>query len=55
MTTENWNPQNAPNYLTRNWNCNGQQLNPLEVVQITLSLTVSSSIQGIKNFLQHNN
>ena len=50
MTTENWNPQNAPNYLTLNWNFNGQQLNPLEVVQITLSLNVSSNVQGIENF-----
>jgi hypothetical protein len=50
MTTENWNPSNAPNYLTLNWNYNGQQLNPSEAVQITLSLTVSSSIQGIENF-----
>ena len=50
MTTENWNPQNAPNYLTLNWNYNGQQLNPSEAVQITLSLDVSSSVQGIENF-----
>jgi hypothetical protein len=50
MATENWNPSNAPNYLTLNWNYNGQQLNPSEAVQITLSLTVSSSIQGIENF-----
>jgi hypothetical protein len=50
MTTENWNPLNAPNYLTLNWNYNGQQLNPSETVQITLSLNVSSSVQGIENF-----
>jgi len=50
MTTENWNPTNAPNYLTLNWNYNGQQLNPSEAVQITLSLIVSSNVQGIENF-----
>lgn len=50
MTSENWNPSNAPNYLTLNWNYNGQQLNPSETVQITLSLNVSSSVQGIENF-----
>ncbi|MEM2129378.1 MAG: hypothetical protein QXZ70_02145, partial [Candidatus Bathyarchaeia archaeon] len=50
MATENWNPQNASNYLALNWNYNGQQLNPSEAVQIVLSLAVSSSIQGIENF-----
>jgi hypothetical protein len=50
MTTESWSPSNAPNYLTLNWNYNGQQLNPSEVVQITLSLNVSSSVKGIENF-----
>ncbi|MEM2969592.1 MAG: hypothetical protein QXR63_01495 [Candidatus Bathyarchaeia archaeon] len=50
MTTENWNPQNASNYLTLNWNYNGQQLNPSEAVQVTLSLAVSSNVQGIENF-----
>ncbi|MGB9923352.1 MAG: hypothetical protein ACPLEW_11130 [Pseudothermotoga sp.] len=50
MTTENWNPSNASNYLTLSWNYNGQQLNPSEVVQITLSLAVSSNVQGIENF-----
>ena len=50
MTTENWNPSNAPNYLALIWNFNGQQLNPSEAVQITLSLDVSSNVQGIENF-----
>ncbi|MGB9777987.1 MAG: hypothetical protein ACPLW8_01160 [Candidatus Bathyarchaeales archaeon] len=50
MTTENWNPSNASNYLTLSWNYNGQQLNPSEVVQITLSLAVSSNVQGIESF-----
>lgn len=50
LATENWNPSNASDYLTLNWNYDGRQLNPLEVVQVTLTLTVSSSVQGITSF-----
>jgi hypothetical protein len=50
LATENWNPSTASNYLALTWNYKGQQLNPLEVVQVTLTLTVSSSVQGIESF-----
>ena len=50
LATENWNPSNASDYLTLSWNYDGRQLNLLEVVQVTLTLTVSSSVQGITSF-----
>jgi len=50
LTTENWNPSNASDYLALNWNYDGRQLNPLEVAQVMLTLTVSSSVQGIESF-----
>lgn len=50
LATENWNPSNASDYLALSWNYDGRQLNPLEVVQVTLTLTVSSSVQGITSF-----
>jgi len=50
LATENWNPSNASDYLTLSWNYDGRQLNPLEVVQVTLTLTVSSSVHGIDSF-----
>jgi hypothetical protein len=50
LTTENWNPSNASDYLALSWNYDGQQLNPLEVAQVTLTLSISSSIQGIESF-----
>jgi len=50
LATENWNPSNASNYMTLSWNYDGQQLNPQEVAQITLTLNVSSSVQGIESF-----
>jgi len=50
LATENWNPSNASDYLTLSWNYDGRELNPLEVVQVTLTLSVSSSVQGIESF-----
>jgi len=50
LATENWSPSNASDYVTLSWNYDGQQLNPQEVAQITLTLNVSSSVQGIESF-----
>jgi hypothetical protein len=50
LATDNWNPSNASDYLALSWNYDGRQLNPQEVVQVTLTLTVSSSVQGIESF-----
>jgi uncharacterized membrane protein len=50
MSAANWNPSTASNYLTMNWNYNGQTVNPNEYVRVTLTLTVSASITGISNF-----
>jgi hypothetical protein len=50
LATENWNPSNASDYLALSWNYDGRQLNPLEVVQVTLTLAISSSVQGITSF-----
>lgn len=47
LSTENWNLSNASDYLTLSWNYDGRPLNPLDVVQVTLTLTVSSSVQRI--------
>jgi len=50
MTTSNWNPSNATNYLTLTWNYGGQTLNVNEAIQVKLTLTASSTIAGITNF-----
>ena len=47
LSTANWNPSNAANYMPLSWNYNGQTIAVNQVVQITLSLSISSSIQGI--------
>jgi hypothetical protein len=50
MSASNWSPSTASNYLTMNWNYNGQTVNPNEYVRVTLTLTVSGSITGISSF-----
>jgi len=46
----NWDPASASSYLTLGWNCTGYVLQPNQVVQALMSLTVSSSISGITSF-----
>jgi len=50
MTTSNWNPSNASDYIALNWNYNGQPIEVGVVIQATLTLSVSSSIDGITSF-----
>ena len=50
MYTSNWNPSSAENYLTFSWNYDGQPINQDDAVQVTFTLTVDSSIEGITNF-----
>ena len=50
LNTENWNPTNAQNYITLSWNYDGTVLSPDQVVEVNLTLSVSSSIEGIENF-----
>jgi hypothetical protein len=50
MTTSNWSPANASNYITLKWNYGGQTLAVNQVVQVMFTLSVSSSITGITSF-----
>ena len=49
-TAQNWNPSTALNYMTLNWNYAGQTLGVSQVLQLKLTLTVSSTISGITSF-----
>lgn len=49
-TTQNWNPSTASSYMTLNWNYAGQTLSVNQVLQVKLTLVVSSTISGITNF-----
>ena len=50
MNTSNWNPSSAKTYITLSWNYGGQSINPNEVVEVTFTLSISASIQGITSF-----
>jgi hypothetical protein len=50
LNTVNWSPANAGNYISVSWNYGGQTIQPNQVVQITLTLSVSSSISGVNDF-----
>jgi len=45
-----WNPPAAANYLKLNQDYENKKIQPSEVVEVTLSLTVSPNIAGITNF-----
>lgn len=50
MSTSNWSPSNASNYLTLTWNYSGQTINAGKAITVTLTLTVSENITEISNF-----
>ena len=50
LETENWNPTNASTYITLTWNYDDQPIDLDEVVEIIMTLTISSSITGITSF-----
>ena len=50
LQASNWSPAAAPNYFALSWNYNNQPINPDQVVQVTLTLSVASNINGITNF-----
>jgi hypothetical protein len=50
LLTENWNPLNASRYIDLNWNYEGQSIVPDGVVEVTFTLVVSPSVEGITDF-----
>ncbi|RLI44095.1 hypothetical protein DRO69_08170 [Candidatus Bathyarchaeota archaeon] len=50
MNTTNWNPSNASDYISLSWDYDGQLVNPDEVIPVVLTLSISSSVEGITSF-----
>ena len=48
--TENWSPSTASSYMSLNWDYAGQTIDVDGVIQVTLSLSVSDTIEGITSF-----
>jgi len=50
LTTSNWSPTNASNYMTLGWDYSGQTLNVNDIIQVKFTLSVSASVSGITSF-----
>jgi len=50
LDTENWAPSAASSYMSLTWDYGGQVIVADGVVQVTLSLAVSDTIEGITSF-----
>jgi hypothetical protein len=50
LQVSNWSPASASNYLALSWNYNNQPISPNQVIQVTLTLSVASNINGITTF-----
>ena len=50
LNTTNWNPSNASDYITLNWDYNGYIIPQKETTEVTLTLSVASTIEEVKDF-----
>lgn len=50
LTTTNWNPDNAGDFIALDWDYTGTPLNPREVRKVVLTLVVDPTIKDITNF-----
>ena len=50
MTTSNWNPSNAVQYMKFSWNLGGQTLNAGQIKPATFTLQIFANVTGITNF-----
>ncbi|MEM2118907.1 MAG: hypothetical protein QW840_02160 [Candidatus Bathyarchaeia archaeon] len=51
MTTLNWNPSKAAQYISLSWNRENYILNSMTTVQANLTLSVASNIEEVTTFL----
>jgi len=50
LSTQNWNPQEASQFITLTWNYTGTPLTPKSVTPIELYLHVAHNVTGIDHF-----
>ena len=50
LTTNNWTPTNANDYISVSWDKENAKLDPDQVTSATLTLTISESIDEITSF-----
>lgn len=50
LSTGNWNPAFASQYITLTWNYSGQVLVSNQVFHVQFQLSIASNIQGVSNY-----
>jgi len=50
MTTQNWNPPAAEQFISVSWDQEGKTLEPNQVVSVIFTLSVSADISGVTSF-----
>ena len=50
LDTKNWDPPEASSYISLDWSYTGEQIDPDDVIQVVLTLTLSPDISGITSF-----
>jgi hypothetical protein len=50
QSTSNWNPSTASSFLSLSWSYNGQTINPNASLQMTFTLKVSPSVNGVAGY-----
>jgi len=50
IEVQDWNPENASNYIVLAWNYTNQVINPNEIIPIQFVLAISDEISGIEQF-----
>jgi len=50
MTTQNWNPPEAEQFISVSWDQEGKTLQTNQVVSVTFSLSVSPNVSGVTSF-----
>jgi hypothetical protein len=50
LSTSNWNPSIASQYLALSWNYSGQVLTPNQVLHMQFQLSIASNVQGIASY-----
>jgi len=50
MTTKNWNPIGASDYISLTWNREGQEISAEQVMSFVLRISVSSNIEDVSSF-----
>lgn len=50
LGTRKWSPSNASSYITLSWDYGQQLIGPWDFVKVTLTLSISDSIEGITDF-----